>query len=210
MMMKKLAFATLIALGMSTAAIAQQQPSQRPADRSAQPRSAQPTPAPRGGDRTEQVSFDRADDNADGRLSRDEANEIEGFDFARADTNNDASLSRQEYQAAMSTATPRNGPASARSGDAAGSQRGGASARGDSNDRERGDAARDEDRDRDRNDRQAQVTFETADKNKDGEVSRDEARDVDGLNFTAADTDDDQSLSRQEFQVAMAGRQPRG
>lgn len=199
MMMTKLAFATLIALGMSTAAIAQQQPSQRPADRSAQPRSTQQTPAPRGGDRTEQVSFDRADDNGDGRLSRDEANEIEGFDFSRADANNDTSLSRQEYMAAMAASTPRDGAASAR---------------GDANDRGRDEAARDQDRDsdrdRDRNQRQAQVTFDTADKNKDGEISRDEGRDVDGLNFTAADTDDDQSLSRQEFQVAMAGRQPRG
>ena len=215
MTMKKLALATLIALGMSTAAIAQQQQSQRPGQPSAEQRSAQP--APRGGDRTEQVPFDRADENADGRLSRAEANEIEGFDFSRADTNNDASLSRQEYQAAMATSTQRGGGASARSGDAAGSQRGGASTRsGDADDdRQRGGAAasdqdRDRDRDRDRDQRQAQVTFDTADKDKDGEISRDEARDVDGLNFTAADTDDDQSLSRQEFQVAMAGRQPRG
>lgn len=202
MTMKKLAFATLVALGMSAAAIAQQQPSQRPGQPSAQPRSTQPAPAPRGADRTEQVPFDRADENADGRLSRAEANEIEGFDFSRADTNNDASLSRQEYQAAMATSTQRDGGASARSGDAAGSQRGGAAAAGQDRDRD--------DRDRDRDQRQAQVTFDTADKNKDGEISRDEARDVDGLNFTAADTDDDQSLSRQEFQVAMAGRQPRG
>lgn len=192
MTMKKLAFATLVALGMSTAAIAQQQQSQRPDQPSAQPRSSQPTPAPRGGDRSEQVPFDRADENADGRLSRAEANDIEGFDFSRADTNSDASLSRQEYQAAMAASTRRDA-ASARSGDAAGSQRGGAAAG-----------------DRDSDQRQAQVTFDTADKNKDGEVSRDEASDVDGLNFTAADTDDDQSLSRQEFQVAMAGRQPRG
>lgn len=217
MTMKKLALATLIALGVSTVAIAQQQPSQRPGQPSAQPRSTQPTPAPRGGDRTEQVPFDRADENADGRLSRQEANEIEGFDFSRADTNNDQALSRQEYQAAMATSTQRDGGASARSGDAAGSQRGGSSARsGDADsDRQRSAGAadaqdRERGRDRDRDDRQAQVTFDTADKNKDGEISRDEARDVDGLNFTAADTDDDQSLSRQEFQVAMAGRQPRG
>jgi len=69
MMMKKLAFATLVAMGMSAAAIAQQpssqQPSSQPAPRNAQPppaqtqpRQQQPTtqatPAPRGGDRTEQ------------------------------------------------------------------------------------------------------------------------------------------------------------
>lgn len=194
MTMKKLAFATLVALGVSTVAIAQQEPAERPGQPSAQPRSGQTAPAPRGGDRTDQTTFERADQNADGRISRDEGNDIDGFDFSRADTNNDGSLSRQEYQAAMATSTPREGAASARSGDAAGSQRGGAAA----DDRDRGDQ------------RQAQMTFDTADKDKDGKVTREEARDVDGLNFTAADTNDDQSLSRQEFQVAMAGRQPRG
>ena len=181
MMMKKLAFATLVAMGMTAAAIAQQ-PSQQPAPRNAQPPptqaqprqqqqqpSTQTAPAPRGGDRTEQVTFDHADKNADGKVSRDEANDIDGFDFSRADTNNDASLSRQEYQAAMATSTPRDS-GSARSGDAApgaGQQR------------------------------QAQVTFDTADKDKDGKVTRDEASAVPGLNFTTADTDADASLSRQ-------------
>jgi hypothetical protein len=66
-----------------------------------------PAPAPRGGDRTEQVQFDRADKNADGRVSREEANDIDGFDFSRADTNNDGSLTRQEYDTAMGSSTPR-------------------------------------------------------------------------------------------------------
>jgi len=193
MMMKKLAFATLVAMGMSAAAIAQQ-PSQQPAPRNAQPPptqtqprqqqpSTQATPAPRGGDRTEQVAFDKADKNSDGKVSRDEANDIDGFDFSRADTNNDASLSKQEYQAAMATSTPRGDSGSARSGDTApgaGQQR------------------------------QAQVTFDTADKDKDGKITRDEASAVPNLNFTSADTNADASLSRQEFQVAMAGAQPRG
>ena len=90
--MKKLAFATLVATGMTAAAIAQQ---------------PQETPVPRGGDRTDQVTFDTADKNADGRVNREEANMIAGFDFSRADTNADASLSRSEYQAAMATSTPR-------------------------------------------------------------------------------------------------------
>jgi hypothetical protein len=187
MMMKKLSFATLVALGMSATAIAQQ-PSQQPAPRQAQPPTTQPTPAPRGGDRTEQVTFDRADKDDDGRVSREEANDIDGFDFSRADTNNDASLSRQEYQAAMATSTPREGPAartdsgSARSGDASPSA---------------GSA-------------QARVSFDTADKDKDGKITRQEAADVPNLNFSSADVNADASLSRQEFQTAMAGAQPRG
>ena len=140
MRMNKLAFATLVAMGMTAAAIAQQ-PSQQPTPRQSQPQtqpqaqprqtqpgSSQTTPAPRGGDRTEQMSFERADKNADGRVSREEGNDVDGFDFSRADTNNDGSLSRQEYQAAMATSTPREGSAarndsggSARSGDASAS-----------------------------------------------------------------------------------------
>ena len=54
------------------------------------------------------------------------------------------------------------------------------------------------------------MSFDTADKDKDGKVTRDEATDVPGLNFTTADVNDDASLSRQEFQTAMAGAQPRG
>jgi len=204
MRMNKLALATLVAMGMTAAAIAQQpgqSPSQRPTQPSTQPRSTQPStpstqprstqssPAPRGGDRTEQVTFERADKNADGQVSRQEANEIDGFDFSRADTNNDSTLSRQEYQAAMATSTPREGPTgrneqggSARSGDASGSAP---------------------------SQRTAQVTFDTADKDKDGKVTRQEASVVPGLDFVSADTNADASLSRQEFQIALAGSQPR-
>jgi hypothetical protein len=112
--MKKLAFATLVAMGMTTAAIAQQ-PAPQPG-RAAQPSAQQPretpstreaAPAPRGGDRTDQVSFDTADKNADGKVNREEANQIDGFDFSRADTNDDASLTRQEFQTAMAGAQPR-------------------------------------------------------------------------------------------------------
>lgn len=215
MMIKKLALATLVAMGMSAAAIAQQ-PGSQPGQRSTQPSTQSSQPAPRGGDRTEQVSFERADKNADGRISREEGNDIDGFDFSRADTNNDASLSRQEFQAAMATSTPREGPgarndSSARSGAAAG---GGASARGPQSDQsasgsQRGDRDADVDRG-DRRQRTAQVTFDAVDKDGDGKITRAEAADVEGLNFSSADTNADASLSRQEFQVAMAGQQPRG
>ena len=185
--MKKLALAAFVAVSLGAAAYAQQsnqrsgQPSAQQPRQQTQPRAQQP--APRGDDRTELVSFDTADKNKDGMINRDEGNDIDGFDFSRADTNNDASLSRQEYQAAMATSTPRGDSGSARSGDAApgaGQQR------------------------------QAQVSFDTADKDKDGKITRDEASTVPGLNFTAADTNADASLSRQEYQVAMAGAQPRG
>ncbi len=221
MKMKKLAFATLVAMGVSAVAIAQQ-PSQQPAPRSTQP---QTQPAPRGDDRTDQVTFERADKNADGRINREEANDIDGFDFSRADTNNDASLSRSEYQAAMSTSTPRErdgaaarddsgstrggeASASARSGQAGASAQAGGSAQSGQPSRERSD---DEVAVQPRGGQQrAQVTFDTADKNKDGKVTREEATDVPNLNFTSADINADASLSRQEFQTAMAGAQPRG
>jgi Ca2+-binding EF-hand superfamily protein len=233
MRMNRLAFATLVAMGMTAAAIAQQ-PGQQPTPRSAQPqtqpapprnsqpapgsRSTETAPAPRGGDRTEQVSFDRADKNADGRISREEGNDIDGFDFSRADTNNDASLSRQEYQAAMATSTPREGPAarneaggSVHSGDASASSRsseapGSRSAESASRSGEAPGSRSTEAPSQ----RSAQVTFDAADKNKDGKITRDEATVVPGLNFTSADVDADTSLSRQEFQTAMAGAQPRG
>jgi Ca2+-binding EF-hand superfamily protein len=226
MIMKKLAFTTLVAMGMTTAAIAQQQPSQQTTPRSTQPSTqSTQTPAPRGGDRTEQVGFETADKNGDGRVNREEANDIDGFDFSRADTNNDASLTRQEFMAAMSTSTPRNdagrddagnsgarsggaqsgqSSASSRSGAGAGappapsSQTSPGAAGGRSNQPGAGSSAT------------AQMTFDTADKNKDGKISRDEANDIRGLNFSTADVNDDASLSRQEFQTAMAGVQPRG
>lgn len=59
-------------------------------------------------------------------------------------------------------------------------------------------------------DRTEQVTFEQADKNKDGKIDRDEANDIDGFNFSAADADDDRWVSPAEFQTAMAGSRPRG
>ncbi len=228
MRMNKLAFATLVAMGMTAAAIAQQ-PGQSPSQRSTQPQTQQPrqapppsqsqprqqppaTQAPRGGDRTEQVSFERADENADGQISRQEANDIDGFDFSRADTNKDATLSRQEYQAAMATSTPRSeGPVghnesggSARSGDAAPGSRSSESAS------RTGEAPGSRSPEASGQQRTAQVTFDTADKDKDGKITRDEATEVPGLNFTSADTNADASLSRQEFQVAIAGAQPRG
>jgi Ca2+-binding EF-hand superfamily protein len=211
MMMKKLAFATLVAMGMTTVAVAQQS-GQQTTPRSAQPptsQSSQSTQTPRGSDRTEQVTFERADKNADGRVNREEANDIDGFDFSRADTNNDASLSRSEYQAAMATSTPREGPAA---NNDAGSSSSSASARS-------GQSAQPQPQPRNGDDvavqprggqQSAQVSFDTADKNKDGKINRDEAGDVPNLNFTSADVNADASLSRQEFQTAMAGAQPRG
>jgi hypothetical protein len=241
MIMKKLTLATLAALGMTAAAMAQQ-PSQQPGQRSTQPSTQQPrqtpsqspstrdtTPAPRGGDRTEQTSFETADRNGDGRVNREEANAIDGFDFSRADTNNDAALTRQEFMAAMSTSTPRDGAggsASSRSGSSSsqsgstaqssGSSRSGATAQSQGGSR---DQAGSRDQGGSRSGDQgagssrgatAQVTFDTADKDKDGKVSREEASDIRGLNFSTADVNDDASLSRQEFQTAMAGIQPRG
>ena len=215
MMMKKLAFATLVAMGMTAAAIAQQPASQQPTPRPAQPQTQsvpQPAIPPPGGDRTEQVTFDRADKNADGHVNREEANDIDGFDFSRADTNNDASLSRQEYQAAMATSTPREGPAARNDAGAAQSGQPAAPPRSAQAgaDGQAGGAGSQSGQPAAPRQQSAQLTFETADKNKDGKITREEATGVPNLNFTSADVNADASLSRQEFQTAMAGAQPRG
>ena len=105
-MMKRMAFATLVAMGVAAGAAAQQS-SQRPS-----------TPAPRGEDRTDQVSFDQADKNKDGEVNREEGNSIAGFDFSRADANHDLTLSRQEFESAMANSTARgDGAQGPRSGD---------------------------------------------------------------------------------------------
>lgn len=56
----------------------------------------------------------------------------------------------------------------------------------------------------------AEVPFEQADKNQDGKVDADEARDIDGFNFTAADSDDDRALTRAEYRTAIIESRQRG
>jgi EF hand domain-containing protein len=91
--MKRIALATLVALGLSATAMAQ--------------RAAQRTRPPPGDDRTNIVTFAEADKDGDGRVNREEGNRIHGFDFSRADTNDDKSLTRQEFDAAMAKSTAR-------------------------------------------------------------------------------------------------------
>ena len=50
-------------------------------------------------------SFDTADKNKDGQLSRAEAGDLDNFDFSKADVNQNASIDRQEYTAAMAGST---------------------------------------------------------------------------------------------------------
>jgi hypothetical protein len=64
-------------------------------------------PGPRSGDRTAQVSFDAADANKDGKVDKNEAEGIPGFNFTSADVDDNESVSRQEFQTAMANATPR-------------------------------------------------------------------------------------------------------
>jgi len=56
----------------------------------------------------------------------------------------------------------------------------------------------------------AQLSFESADTNKDGVITQNEALAVPGLDFASADKDDSHTLSRQEFEAAMAKAQPGG
>jgi hypothetical protein len=168
--MRKTAFATFLAIGAATVAVAQQPASPPPR---ADADSSRASPAPRGDDRTNRMTFETADKNKDGTVNREEANQINGFDFSRADTNDDATLTRQEFQAAMADSSPR------------------------------GNAVQG-------GDRTEQASFDKTDKNADGKLSRDEANEIEGFDFSEADVDDNASLSRQEFQTAMASSRPRG
>jgi hypothetical protein len=58
---------------------------------------------------------------------------------------------------------------------------------------------------------QANASFDAADTDKDGVVSRSEASAISGLDFSSADADNNSTLDRQEFTLAMAGSgRPRG
>lgn len=59
-------------------------------------------------------------------------------------------------------------------------------------------------------DRTEIVAFEEADKDRNGSIDADEAEDIDGFNFTAADVDDNELVSREEYQAVMRNAQPRG
>jgi hypothetical protein len=51
---------------------------------------------------------------------------------------------------------------------------------------------------------QEKPAFEDVDTNSDGQVSREEAAAIEGLDFAAADTDQSGSLSREEYEAAQA------
>src|SRR5262245_25961272 len=104
--------ATLLLVGFSGVAFAQgaqQQPSQGGAQQPRQQQGSQQSgatqqPRQQGSQQGAQgavPSFDTADKNKDGQLSRAEASDLTGFDFSKADVNQNASIDRQEYTAAM-------------------------------------------------------------------------------------------------------------
>ena len=97
--------AALVALGFATAAVAQQpDPRGTPTPPQQQPKARQERQPARA-----VPSFESADKNKDGALSRQEASVIPELDFAAADTNNSQSLDLSEYMAAIAkfSATPR-------------------------------------------------------------------------------------------------------
>ena len=117
--MRNMAVTTFMALGLvAAAALAQQPVPSQPSS----PSSSQAQPSNRSGTRTEPapsqstaknsaaspVTFDEADKNADGKLTKKEAKAVHNLSFSSADTDKDAALSREEFQIAMgSAARPR-------------------------------------------------------------------------------------------------------
>ena len=92
----------LLAAGLSMVAFAQQPAQQSPG---AQPRQSAPAPQAaqpaQPGAQAAQPTFETADKNQDGKLSKEEAGAVKGLDFAAADANKDSALDRQEYMAAI-------------------------------------------------------------------------------------------------------------
>jgi hypothetical protein len=60
----------------------------------------QPAAQP-GAQSAREPTFEVADSNKDGKISRDEAGMVQGLDFGAADANSDSMLDRLEYTAAI-------------------------------------------------------------------------------------------------------------
>ena len=108
--------ATLLLVGFSGVVFAQgaqqppsqggAQPRQAPSQQPSQQPGASQQPRQQQGAQTGAVpSFETADKNKDGQLSRAEASDLDNFDFSKADVNQSASIDRQEYTAAMAGST---------------------------------------------------------------------------------------------------------
>jgi hypothetical protein len=112
--MNKLTVGVLLALGVSAAAVAQQ-PSERTP--SPQPRVApEPQPEPRRGrgddspsvpstPRQGATTFEGADKNGDGVISRAEASTVPELDFSAADRDKNSSIDKHEFEIAMAEAS---------------------------------------------------------------------------------------------------------
>ena len=69
---------------------------------------AAPLQAPEADPKTrEERRFSRADKNKDGKIDRDEGEDIDGFNFSAADADDSRWVSRAEFQTAMAGSRPR-------------------------------------------------------------------------------------------------------
>jgi hypothetical protein len=116
--MKTIAFAAFLTIGIATAALAQQPQAPRQTPQTSPPTSTTRDAPSRSGaqpgvrdtersDRSDPVTFESADKNQDGKLSRDEAKDVRGLKFSKADTDKDSTVSRQEFQTAMASTGSR-------------------------------------------------------------------------------------------------------
>ena len=185
--MKHQMLATFIALGFATGVAAQA--NREPGQPGAQP--AQPAPRTQPAQPAQPAQPTRVPEGVD---------RTDQVPFAQADANKDGEINREEGNMIagfdFSRADTDNNLTLSRSEYEAALAR--STSRGDGVPGPRS------------GDRTAQVSFEAADANKDGKVDKTEAAGIPGFNFTSADVDDNESLSRQEFQTAMANSTPRG
>lgn len=151
----------------------------------------------RGGPQMMEMMFNRFDADKNGSISAEEAPERMQQRFDKLDTNGDKSISKEELQAAFANMRGGQGKGRGEKGKGAKGQQGAKGQKG-----RRGQMGR------------GQMDFskmlESADKNKDGAISMDEAPERMKRSFDRIDADSSGTISKEELKAAMSKMRQRG